>query len=76
MNGNNYNMGYYLTNRIYSERTTFVKTISRPRVDKRKLFSKYQKGKRKDIVRAFGLLHSRFAIIRGPARFFEQRRYR
>ena len=40
-NGNNYIMEYYLTDGIYHEWTTFVKTISRPQGDKKKLFAKY-----------------------------------
>ena len=44
----------------------FVKTIHLPHGDKQKLFAKYQEGARKDVERAFGVLQSRFAIIRGP----------
>ncbi|XP_015955221.1 uncharacterized protein LOC107479610 [Arachis duranensis] len=66
---NNYTMGYYLTDGIYPEWTTFVKSISKPQGEKRKLFTQYQEGKRKDVERAFGVLQERFAIIRGPARF-------
>ncbi|XP_058733852.1 uncharacterized protein LOC131605522 [Vicia villosa] len=39
-----------------------------PQGDKRKLFAQHQEGARKDIERAFGVLQSRFAIIRNPAR--------
>ena len=67
VNGNDYNMGYYLRDGIYPEWATFVKTIPRPQGDKRRLFSKYQESQRKDVERAFGELQSRFAIIRGPA---------
>nr|XP_017217028.1 PREDICTED: putative nuclease HARBI1 [Daucus carota subsp. sativus] len=73
VNGNDYNMGYYLTDGIYPECATFVKTIPRPQGDKRRLFSKYQEGQRKDVERAFGVLQSRFAIIRGPARFWDKK---
>ncbi|XP_074321996.1 uncharacterized protein LOC141659144 [Apium graveolens] len=65
-------MGYYLADGIYPECATFVKTIPRPQGEKRKLFSKYQEGQRKDVKRAFGVLQSRFAIIRGPARFWDK----
>ena len=72
LNGNNYNLGYYLADGIYPERATFVKTIPRPQSEKRKLFSKYQEGQRKDVERVFGVLQSRFAIVRGPARFWDK----
>ncbi|XP_074337691.1 uncharacterized protein LOC141674890 [Apium graveolens] len=72
VNGNNYSMGYYLTDGIYPEWATFVKTIPRPQGEKRKLFSKYQESQRKDVEPAFGVLQSRFAIVRGPARFWDK----
>ncbi|XP_074346316.1 uncharacterized protein LOC141685089 [Apium graveolens] len=72
INGNNYGMGYYLTDGIYPEWATFVKTIPRPQGEKRKLFSKYQEGQRKDFERAFGVLQSRFAVVRSPARFWDK----
>ncbi|XP_058746833.1 uncharacterized protein LOC131619790 [Vicia villosa] len=61
-------MGYYLSDGIYPEWATFVKSIPMPQGDKRKLFAQHQEGARKDIERAFGVLQSRFAIIRNPAR--------
>ncbi|XP_074324057.1 uncharacterized protein LOC141660980 [Apium graveolens] len=72
INGNNYNMGYYLTDGIYPEWSTFVKMIPRPQSEKRKLFSKYQESQRKDVEPTFGVLQSRFAIIRGLARFWDR----
>ncbi|KAK2457232.1 hypothetical protein QL285_004528 [Trifolium repens] len=39
-----------------------------PQGEKRKLFAQSQESARKDVERAFGVLQSRFAIIRGPAR--------
>ncbi|XP_057755371.1 uncharacterized protein LOC130974513 [Arachis stenosperma] len=59
---------------IYSEWATFVKSISKPQGEKRKLFVQYQEGQRKDVERAFGVLQARFAIIRGPARFWENKK--
>ncbi|XP_057755526.1 uncharacterized protein LOC130974685 [Arachis stenosperma] len=45
-----------------------------PQGEKRKLFAQYQEGQRKDVERAFGVLQARFAIIRGPARFWEKKK--
>jgi hypothetical protein len=65
-------MGYYLANGIYPLWATFVKTIPEPQGNKRKYFAKAQEAVRKDVERAFGVLQSRFAIVRGPARFWDQ----
>nr|KYP67057.1 hypothetical protein KK1_013377 [Cajanus cajan] len=66
-----YNMGYYLADDIYPDFATFVKTISMPQGGKWKLFAQRQESTRNDVERAFGVLQSRFAIIRGPARFWD-----
>ena len=63
-------MEYYLADEIYPKWLTFVKTIPSPRGHKRKLFTKTQEVNRKDVKLAFGVLQARFAIVRGPARFF------
>ena len=70
INGHDYTMGYDLANGIYPQWSTFVKTIPRPLRAKRKLFAKTQEAQRKDVKHAFRVLQSRFAIVRGPARFF------
>jgi len=71
VNGHNYNMGYYLADGIYPQWATFVKTISSPQGNKRKHFAVAQESARKDVERAFGVLQTRFAIVRGPARFWK-----
>ncbi|XP_042962337.1 uncharacterized protein LOC122296601 [Carya illinoinensis] len=70
INGHNYAMGYYLADGIYPQWATFVKTISAPQGNKKKYFAAAQESARKDVEHAFGVLQARFAIIRGPARFF------
>ena len=42
-----------------------------PRVEK-KLFAEHQESVRKDVERAFGVLQSRYSIVRGPARLMYQ----
>ncbi|XP_056685449.1 uncharacterized protein [Spinacia oleracea] len=66
VNGNTYNMGYYLTDGIYLKWATFIPTIKHPQTGKHKLFTKKQESYRKDVERAFGVLQARFAIIRQP----------
>lgn len=71
VNGHDYTMGYYLADGIYPSWATLVKSISLPMGNKRKYFAKAQEAARKDVERAFGVLQSRFAIVRGPARIWD-----
>ncbi|XP_042465938.1 uncharacterized protein LOC122048440 [Zingiber officinale] len=72
INGHDYTMGYYLADGIYPAWSTFVKTIPTPQGRKRQLFALTQESTRKDVKRAFGVLQARFAIVRGPTRYFCQ----
>ncbi|XP_012700776.1 uncharacterized protein LOC105913478 [Setaria italica] len=72
VNGTQYDMGYYLADKIYPEWAVFVKTVSSPQSDKDKLYSKMQEGARKDVECAFGVLQSRFDIVRRPSRLWKQ----
>lgn len=73
INDHDYTMGYYLADGIYPSWATFVKTISCPQGDRAKFFAKAQEACRKDVERAFGVLQARFAIVRGPARFWNRK---
>ena len=68
VNGHPYTKGY-LADGIYSAWSIFVKTISNPSNTKESEFARQQEACRKDIERAFGVLQSKFAIVRGPACF-------
>ncbi|WCJ43390.1 hypothetical protein M5689_024132 [Euphorbia peplus] len=72
LNNKIYNMGYYLVDGIYPEWAAFVKSFSNPIEPKKRLFKTKHEGARKDVERAFGVLQSRFNIIRGPVRFWDQ----
>ncbi|XP_050233387.1 uncharacterized protein LOC126681875 [Mercurialis annua] len=70
INGHEYSMGYYLADGIYLSWSTLVKTIPYPQSHKHRQFAAAHESIRKDVERAFGVLQSRFAIVRGPARFW------
>ncbi|XP_044428673.1 uncharacterized protein [Triticum aestivum] len=73
VNGNEYTTGYYLADGIYPEWAAFMKTIPLPQIEKHKLFAQKQEGARKDVERAFGVLQSRFTIVRRPARLWKRK---
>ncbi|XP_074267325.1 uncharacterized protein LOC141590653 [Silene latifolia] len=66
VNGSHYNTGYYLTDEIYPQWTTFIQSIPLPQTPKYRLFTERQEAARKDVERAFGVLQARFAVIRKP----------
>ena len=72
INGHSYSMGYYLADGIYPKWATFVKSMKSPLGNKKKYFCQAQETVRKDVERAFGVLQARFAIVRGPARFWDK----
>jgi hypothetical protein len=73
INGNPYNMGYYLADGIYPDWATLVKTISAPVSMKHKIFAAAQESCRKDVERTFGVLQTKFKIIRNPTRLWNPR---
>ncbi|CAH9075034.1 unnamed protein product [Cuscuta epithymum] len=68
--GHQYKMGYYLSDGIYPQYATLIQTISQPTSMKERLFAKCQESARKDVERAFGVLQSRWHIVKGPARMW------
>lgn len=72
VNNRFYNLGYYLADGIYPRWATFVKTIPRPTRPKEIEFAKAQEAYRKDVERCFGILQSRFGIVRGAARGWDK----
>ncbi|XP_019190221.1 PREDICTED: putative nuclease HARBI1 [Ipomoea nil] len=70
--GKVYDTGYYLADGIYPKWSTLVQTIHQPLGPKKKLFAMMQEACRKDVERAFGVLQSRFAIVKGPVRFWDK----
>jgi hypothetical protein len=73
INRREYTMRYYLADMIYPNLLTFVKTILRPLEAKRKYFASKQESTKKDVEWAFGMLQSRFAIVRGPVQYWNKK---
>jgi hypothetical protein len=73
INGNGYNKPYYLTGGIYLDWVTLVKIICNPQTKKVRDLQgarglQKRCGVRKNVEWAFGMLQTRWAIIRHPAR--------
>ncbi|XP_056864037.1 uncharacterized protein LOC108850278 [Raphanus sativus] len=71
--GQEYNMDYYLADGIYPKWSTIVQTISDPQGPKKKLFAARQESCRKDVERAFGVLQAKFAIVARSSRYWKKR---
>jgi hypothetical protein len=65
-------MGYYLADGIYPSWATLVSGIPSPQNNKQAHFTDKQQMYRKDVERAFGVLQAKYAIIKGPARVWNQ----
>ena len=76
VNGNEYNLAYYLTDEIYPKWATFIQSISLPQDEKASLFATNQEACRKDVERAFGVLQARFAIVKHPALIWDNMKIR
>ncbi|XP_019157576.1 PREDICTED: uncharacterized protein LOC109154175 [Ipomoea nil] len=70
--GKVYDTGNYLADGIYPKWSTLVQTIHQPLGPKKKLFAMMQEACRKDVEHAFGVLQSRFAIVKGPVHFWDK----
>jgi hypothetical protein len=68
ISGHHYDRGYYLADGIYPCRSIFVKTINIPKDKKENRVAEEQEATRKDLERAFGVVQSRWTIVRHPAR--------
>jgi hypothetical protein len=66
--GHTYTKNYYLADGIYLEWPIIVKTHRNPTGGKYSRFAKEQEACWKDVERAFGVLQSRWAIVRHPAK--------
>ena len=76
VNGHNYNLAYYLTDGIYPKWATFIQSITSPQGLKAELFAKKQEVTRKDVEMAFGVLQSRFAIVKNPTLSLDKQKIR
>lgn len=71
VNGNEYNMPYYLADGIYPSWPVLIKTLRNAPDAAGKLFSLLQEAARKDIECAFGVLQARWGLICQPCRLWD-----
>uniref|UniRef100_A0A0D3BTH4 DDE Tnp4 domain-containing protein n=1 Tax=Brassica oleracea var. oleracea TaxID=109376 RepID=A0A0D3BTH4_BRAOL len=67
VNNHTYRMAYYLTDGIYPNWSTFIQSIPLPQGPKAELFAERQESTGKDVEQAFGVLQSRFSVVKNPA---------
>uniref|UniRef100_A0A0D3ANK3 DDE Tnp4 domain-containing protein n=1 Tax=Brassica oleracea var. oleracea TaxID=109376 RepID=A0A0D3ANK3_BRAOL len=72
VNNHTYRMAYYLIGGIYPNWSTFIQSIPLPQGPKAELFAERQESTRKDVERAFGVLQSRFAIVKNSALLWDK----
>ncbi|XP_071688523.1 uncharacterized protein [Rutidosis leptorrhynchoides] len=72
----NFNKCYYLTDGIYPEWATLVKSFKSPPTPEAAKFKRFQEVARKDTERAFGVLQGRWTIIKNSCRQFYVERIR
>ena len=71
MNGNEYDMAYFLTDNIYPKWRIFMRTFKGDQRNMMKAFANYARRHeaiRKDIERLFGVLQKRFHVLFHPCR--------
>ncbi|XP_047948069.1 uncharacterized protein LOC125194086 [Salvia hispanica] len=71
-NDTQYNRTYYLADGICPRWPVFVKTIQQPVGPKQSYFAAEQEGARKAVEQAFGVLQSRWVILRYPVRVWHE----
>jgi hypothetical protein len=74
INNNQYSLPYWLVDGIYPKWAVFVKSVQCPIEESERYFAEQQEATRKDVERGFGVLQSRFAIIKNPARQWSEAR--
>jgi hypothetical protein len=67
-----YTTSYYLADGIYPKWATFLKAVHDPHGKKEVQLHNGQVTARKDVERAFGILRTQFAIVRGLTRLWYQ----
>lgn len=67
INGQQYNMTYYLIDGIYPKWATFIQLFTCPYTRKDKLFAEYQEADQKDVEIGFGGATIWFAIFQKPS---------
>ncbi|KAE8999521.1 hypothetical protein PR001_g19035 [Phytophthora rubi] len=68
--GKEFHQLYYLVDGIYPPYACFVATIRHPNTQKERLYAKRQESMRKDVERTFGVLRSKFRILKLPSRIW------